>query len=78
MDKPLVSLATNDTTPCEVVSYHLTAEKRDMQAVITNVKERLAEGTSRFYDALRKHQSNRFTDLYKAKMSTTQNVEKQS
>jgi len=38
-----------------------------MQAVITNVKERLAEGTTWFYDALKKHHSKTFADLYKAK-----------
>ena len=63
MDKPLVSLATKDTAPCEVVSDHLTAEERDMQAVIINGKKRLAEGTTGFYDALKKHQSKTFADL---------------
>ena len=66
-NKPLVSLATQS----EVISYHLTAEERDIQAVITNVKERLA-----FYDALKKHLSKTFADLYKAQVSTTQNVKK--
>ena len=40
------------------------------------MKEQLAEGTTEFYDALKKHQSKTFADLYKAKLSTTQNVEK--
>jgi len=40
------------------------------------VKERLAEGTTGFYDVLKKHQSKTFADLYKAKVSATQNVEK--
>ena len=76
MDKSLVSLATKYTAPCEVVSGHLTTEVRDMQAVITNVKKRLAKETTGFYDALKKHQSKTFADLYKVKVSTTQNVEK--
>jgi len=76
MERRLVSLATKDTAPCEVVSDNLTAEERDMQAFITNVKERLVEGTTRFYYALKKHQLKTFADLYKAKMSITQSVEK--
>ena len=70
MDKPMVSLAIKITAPHEVVSYLLTAE------VITNVKEGLAGKTEGFYHALKKHHSNTFADLYKAKVSTTQNVEK--
>ena len=42
MENPLLFLVTKDTGPCEVISDHLTAEERDMHAVITNVKERLA------------------------------------
>jgi len=76
MDKPLVSLTTKATAPCEVVSNPLVAEERDMQALITNVKEWLAERTTGFYDALKKHQSKIFADLYKAEVSTAQNVEK--
>ena len=57
MDKPLVSLATKDTAPREVVSSHLTAEEKDIQVVVTNVKERLAEGTTGFCDSLKKYQS---------------------
>ena len=74
--KPLVSLATKDTALCEVLSEHLISEERDMQTVIINVKERLEGGTTWFYGALKKHQSKTFADLYKAKVSTTQNVEK--
>ena len=33
------------------------AEKIEMQAVITNMKERPAEGTRGFYDALKGHHS---------------------
>ena len=51
MDEPLVSLATKDTAPREVVSDHLTAEERDIPAVITNVKERIAEGIKGLYKA---------------------------
>ena len=76
MDKSPVCLPTKDTAPCVVVSDHLNAEETDMQAVITNVKKRLAGGTTGFYDALKKHHSKTFADLCKAKMSTTQNVEK--
>jgi len=76
MDKTLMSMATKDTAPCGLVSYHLTAEERYMQAVVNSMKEQLAEGTIGFYDVLNKHQSNTFADLYKAKVSTTQNVEK--
>jgi len=56
IDQPLVSLATKDTTPSKVVSDVLNAEERDMQAVI-NVKERLAEETTGFYNALKQHHS---------------------
>jgi len=57
VEKPLVYLATKDTAPCEVVTDHSTAEEREMQTVITNVKERIAEGTRGFYDALKGHHS---------------------
>jgi len=77
MDKPLVSLATTKTASSEVVSDLLTAEEKGMQAVITNVKERLVEETTEFYDTQKKHHSKTFSNLYKAKLSTTQrNVEK--
>ena len=76
MKKPLVSLATKDTAPNEVISDLLTAQERWMQAVTTNVNERLAERTTWFYNVLKKHNSKTFSELYKAKVSTTQNVEK--
>jgi len=69
-----VSLATKNTAPSEVVSNIVTAE--GMQAVIANVKERIADGTTGFYYALKKHHSKTFADLYKAKVSTTHYVEK--
>ena len=47
-----------------------------MQAVITNAKKRLTDRTTGFCDALKKHRSKTFADLYKAKMSITQSVEK--
>ena len=72
----LVSMATKDTAPCEVVSDNLIAEYTYMQVVITNVKERLAEETRRFYDVIKKHQSKYLADLFKAKVSTTLKVEK--
>jgi len=56
MDKLMISHETKYTAPCEMVSDHLNAEETDMQAVITNVKKRLAEGTTGFYDALKKYQ----------------------
>jgi len=71
MDKPLVSLATKDTAPFEVVRDHLTAKER--YAAITKVK---VQGTTGFYDASKKHQPKTFADLYKYKVSTTENVEK--
>ena len=67
LDNPPMYLAIKDTAPCEVVSDHLTAEERDMQAFITNVKERLAEGIAGFYDALKKHHTMTFAGLYKLK-----------
>ena len=48
INRPLVSLATNDTAPSEVIIDLLTAEERGKQAVITNVKELLAEETTGF------------------------------
>ena len=57
MDKPLPSLATKYTGPSELVNDLLT-EERGMQAVITIMKERLAEGTRGFYDAPKKHHSD--------------------
>jgi len=53
VDKPLVSLATKDTAPSEVVSDLLTAEEGRMQAVLTSVKERLTEIITVFCDALK-------------------------
>ena len=76
IDKQLVSLATKDTGPSEVVSDILTAEERGMQAVIINVKEQLAEGTTGLYGALKTHHSKTFVDLYKDKVSNTQDVDK--
>jgi len=60
MDKPLVSLSTKDTAPCEVVSDHLNGEKRRYAGSYTNANEQLAEGTTEFYDAIKKHQSNNY------------------
>ena len=54
----------------------LTAEVRGKEQVITNVKQRLCEKTVGFHDALKKHNSKTFADLYKAMVSTKQNVQK--
>ena len=61
MAKPLLSLVTKYIAPTKVVHDLLTVEERGMQVVITNVKEASL---------------NDFTDLYRAKVSATQNVEK--
>ena len=54
----------------------LTAEARGKEQVITNVKQRLVEKTVGFHDALKKHNSKTFADLYKAMVSTKQDVQK--
>ena len=53
---PLVSLATNDNAPSDVVIYLLTAEQRRKQHVLDNVKERLDEKTTGFHDVMKKTQ----------------------
>lgn len=73
---PLVSLASKDIAPVDVVSDLLTAEDRGKQYVMTKVKQRLQEETVGFHDALKKHRSKTFADLYKANVSTKQNVKK--
>ena len=78
MDKPLACLTTKDTALSEVVSDLLNAEERIMQTIITNVNKRLTEKTTRFYDVLKKHHSKTVDDLYKAKLSNTQDVEKKA
>ena len=60
---PLVSLATNDSAPSDVVDDLLTAEQREKQHVIDNVKQRLDEKTVGFPDVIKKHKSKTFADL---------------
>ena len=59
-----------------MISYVQKREEFGMQPVITNVKESPAEGTTGLYDAPKKHHLKTFVDLYKVKVSTTQNVSK--
>ena len=73
--KSRVWLATKYTTLSEVVSDLLTTQEGNMQAVVTNMKQRLADGTTEFYDALKKHHSKPLLACMKL-VSTTQNVEK--
>ena len=75
-DIPLVSLASKDSAPTDVVSDLLRAEERGKLHVITNVKQRLIEKTVGFYDELKKHRSKTFATLYKATVSTKHNVQK--
>ena len=73
---PLVSLATRDAASSDVMNDLLTAEDRGKQRVLTNVKQRLIEETVGFHDKLTKHHSKTFADLYKANVSTKQNIHK--
>ena len=52
-DIPLVSLASKDSAPTDVVSDLLRAEERGKLHVITNVKQRLIEKTVGFHDVLK-------------------------
>lgn len=73
---PLVSLATKDTAPAEVVVDLQTAEDRGQKSVVLNVKQRLIEKSVQFHDPLKKHNSKTFGDLYKAKVITKQKEQK--
>ena len=75
-DIPLVSLASKDSAPTDVVSDLLRAEERGKLHVITNLKQRLIEKTLGFHDVLKKHRSKTFATLYKATVSTKHNVQK--
>jgi len=75
-DIPLVSLASKDSTPTDVVSDLPRAEERGKLHVISNVKQRLIEKTVGFYDVLKKHRSKTFATLYKATVSTKHNAQK--
>ena len=75
-DIPLLSLASKDSAPTDVVSDRLRAEEQRKLHVITNVKQRLIEKTVGFHDVLKKHRSKTFATLYKATVSTKHNVQK--
>ena len=75
-DIPLLSVASKDSAPTDVVSDLLRAEERGKLHVITNVKQRLIEKTVGFHDVLKKHRSKTFATLYKATVSTKHNVQK--
>ena len=75
-DIPLVSLASKDSAPTDVVSDLLRAEERGKLHVITNLMQRLIEKTVGFHDVLKKHRSKTFATLYKATVSTKHNVQK--
>ena len=75
-DIPLVSLASKDSAPTDVVSDLLRAEERGKLHVIINLKQRLIEKTVGFHDVLKKHRSKTFATLYKATVSTKHNVQK--
>ena len=75
-DIPLVSLASKDSSPTDVVRDLLRAEERGKLHVITNVKQRLIEKTVGFHDVLKKHRSKTFATLYKATVSTKHNLQK--
>ena len=75
-DIPLVSLASKDSAPTDVVSDLLRAEERGKLHVITNVKQRLIEKTVGVHDVLKKHRSKTFATLYKATVSTKHNAQK--
>ena len=62
-DIPLVSLASKDSAPTDVVNDLLRAEKRGKLHVFTNVKHRLIEKTVGFHNVLKKHRSKTFATL---------------
>ena len=72
IDIPLVSLATKDIAPSDVVSDLLTAEDRGKQHLVSNVQQRLIDGSVRFHDSIKKNFSKTFGDLYKTTVSTKQ------
>ena len=58
IDIPLVSLATNDIAPSDVVNDLLTAEDRGKQHLVSNVQKRLIDGSVQFHDSIKKHFKN--------------------
>ena len=77
-DMPLVSLATKDVAPMDVVTDLLTAEDRGKQHLISNIKQRLVDGSVQSHEALRNHRSKTFADMYMtaAAISTQQSTQK--
>ena len=65
IDIPLVSLATKDIAPSDVISDLLMAEDRGKQHLVSNVQQRLIDGGVRFHDSIKKNFSKTFGDLYK-------------
>ena len=59
---PLVSLATKDIAPSDVVSDLLTAEDRGKQHLVSNVQKRLIDGSVRFHDSIKKLPYNFFQE----------------
>ena len=54
---PLVSLATKDIAPNDVVNHLLTAQECGRQHLVSNVKQQLTEQSVKFHDAQKKHYS---------------------
>ena len=54
---PLVSLASEESAPTDVVRDLLRAEERGKLHVITNVTRRLIDKAVAFHDVLKKHRS---------------------
>ena len=55
IDIPLVSLATKDIAPSDIVNDLLTAEDGGKQHLVSNVQKRLIDGSVWFHDSIRKH-----------------------
>ena len=75
-DIPLASLATKDVALMDVVNDLLTAEDRGKQHLISNVKQRLVDGSVQSHEALRNHRSKTFADMYMTTISTQQSIQK--
>ena len=74
--KHLISLATRDKAPDDVVSDLLTAEERGKHELLSFVSQRLVKKTVGFYDTLKRYRSKTFADIYKAKISDGHNIKK--
>ncbi len=73
---PLVSLATKDTATHDITTDLESAEERGKQNLVANVQQRLIEGTVKFHDTMKRHNSKTFAHLYKAHVSSTTKVQK--